>query len=144
MYGFSREVLESFNRWALEICKEFYVDAVAGPVLSGAVMASSLATASSNLQAIFLPKHTGLYQPFKHNEGIKQAFGMSCPKRVMLIDDVIESGGSMLKASEDILSHWTSAEIVVFVCKDNREWNESKRIKDVFPNAPIRDFDFGI
>lgn len=144
MYGWTKNKVDSFNLGAVEICDKFGADLIAGPVLSGAVMASSIAATSSalgqSLQAAFLPKSNGLYQPQKHTGGIRMSFGPAIVNRIVLVDDIIESGSSIVAAGREIFRNWQAAEVVAIVCGLFKDWPESAQVINFFPNAHIYAF----
>jgi orotate phosphoribosyltransferase len=83
------------------------VDTIAGPVLSGATIATAVATASvtrgGSLKAWLLGKQPGLYECSKHclrrivlfenNENME---------RVLLVDDIISSGETLVHSLNEI------------------------------------------
>lgn len=93
-YGESYESFLRSLKDLLGICNRLKVDTVAGPVASGAIIASACFV-KANLNAICLGKRD--YRRLKRID-CPQILGKNPIKRILIVDDIIESGDSILYA----------------------------------------------
>lgn len=136
MYHWSPDKTDNFLMELVALCQQLGADAIAGPVMSGAVIAASAATTASHfgtkLTALLLSKGGGgQYAPAKHCGGIRKLYLRRESKRVVLVDDVVSSGDAMIAAVREIQDNMPNAEIVGVV--SGNDWYQSafRRVKDL-------------
>lgn len=136
MYYWDREKTDTFLSNVVKLCGVLGVNTVAGPVMSGAVMAASVATAASRanrpITALLLSKAGGKYAPAKHCSGVRKVFltnEFHCGKvRVILIDDVVSTGDAMIHAIDEVQKDIPNAIIVAAVSGNGWYKEEMKKI----------------
>jgi len=138
MYSYKQNASKELVLELIDFCKNNNIQAVAGPILSGATIATATAMAAVfqdvSLRAIFLNKINGLYSCYKHTSGTRELFGEddhhSCSvDRVMLVDDVIDSGTTIIHAVGEFRDSYYDAEIAAIFIMGG--WNKinTKRLQ---------------
>ena len=140
MYFWGDEKTKKFLLGVVDLCCELKIDAVAGQILSGSVMATSIITLAMTrdmeIRGIFLKKSGGLYVPAKHGSETKEIFCYANDvKRVMIVDDIVITGDSMISSAEEILSHKSFRNIVAFVSGGGWPNGSLKRVVEKHPKS---------
>jgi adenine/guanine phosphoribosyltransferase-like PRPP-binding protein len=109
MYNMLQLQLDKFLRASVELCDNRGVDVVAGPILSGAMIAMGIVAHRPSLAALALGKPEKGYTPRVHTTRSKSVGGLESiyslrrtNLRVLLVDDCISSGAAMKHAIKDL------------------------------------------
>lgn len=110
---------EAIGRALAERVRAFAVDVVVGPALGGILVAHELARA------------LGVRAMFAEREGpglaLRRGFALAPGERVLLAEDVVTTGGSLLETAEVVAQH--GGEVVAAACIVDRRHPE----KEVLP-----------
>jgi len=137
MYSWPTQKSADFLSKILDVCQELKVDTVAGPVLSGSVMAMAVAVAAwtrnIKIRALMLPKLGGAYAPAKHCNDTKSLFCHDFYSNIMIIDDVASSGDTILHCIKHIERELPDKNIVAIAiscyCNSNLRRRISRNIR---------------
>lgn len=143
MYLWSTGEINKYLRSMLDLCRKMEANTVAGPVLSGAVMATAVATYAAQhdykLQAMFLSKPGNRYLPMHHSQlGIRRTFSsIDLPRRIVLVDDIISTGCAILHSIKEIDEEMPISSIVAIVTANSCRRESIREIQD---KCPVRMF----
>ena len=99
----------------LKICRDLDIDTIAGPVMSGAIIAIGCFLQSGNkgfknpISALLLEKDG--YRRRKHSSGPK-ILGYFGINRILMVDDCIYSGDAIIDAIKETYHNFTSVNII--------------------------------
>jgi orotate phosphoribosyltransferase len=152
MYDFSVKKTKLFTKSLYSLCNRLKINIIAGPVLSGAVIAQSVSTYSllqkRHIQALFIPKEKSLYKCRAHVNEIKITSGFVKGKyRILLVDDCFSSGKTIVEACKELKDgEWLDKGLLVGLAFSYDHFTE----QDYFPkmeevlsyNSKLRLFSF--
>jgi adenine/guanine phosphoribosyltransferase-like PRPP-binding protein len=143
VYYWDRKKTDIFLSSVVDLCRELEVNTVAGPVMSGAVMAASVATVASRtdkpVTALLLNKAGGKYEPAKHCSGVRKIFITDAflhnKVKVLLIDDVVSTGDAMVHAIGEVQGAFPNAIIVALVSGNGWYKDAMRKVKGRLSNV---------
>lgn len=125
MYGANHDTVLSRTAIILDICRKLNIDTVAGPAMSGVVIASMCFMRSmGDVNAILLGKDG--FKRSKHEAFPKILIGQDIGilNRIMIVDDCIESGDTIIHAINEIEEFFSNITIIAIYSDGGFYWNE--------------------
>lgn len=104
IYNKSYENIYSKCNGIVKVCKKLNIDTVAGPASSGVVIAVSVFMIANQkkypMNAILLRKEGYVRQ--KHSSGVKYLGDLRKVENILVVDDLVSTGESMLYALDEV------------------------------------------
>lgn len=144
MYGYNQEHWNSILKAYARLCRSLQANIIAGPINSGAVIASSVATycntiAGYSIETHFIPKQKCYYTTRRHPSGVRIATSFpSRPveERILLVDDVIETGETILDSISYIPVTYRKQKLMAVVA-DIVDRDVALRLYGQFPGIAV-------
>jgi len=138
IYGYTYISIYKECEKIFNVCKKLGVDTIAGPASSGVSVAVAVFMVSNSkeypLNALLLGKKG--YVRHKHSSGIKYLGNSNKMKNVLVVDDIVSSGESMLYALNEIKDG--DLDVNIIGCLSNSfSYSAMSLIKEADPNIRI-------